>query len=146
MKMKSAVKIACFLLLLASATLQSCQSKAKLLVGTWRIESLKYEEELPAEMQVAVNNWVKSMEESYSITYKADGTFTATSAGQSTEGKWHLNWNNTQISNTGPDGKERNFEIVELSADKFVFKVSEETQSTTGKKSQVVIFAMVPKK
>lgn len=146
MKIKSAVKIACFLLLLASAGLQSCKSKSNLLVGTWRIESLKYEEELPAEMQTAVNTWVQSMEENYSITYRADGTFTATSAGQSTEGKWHLNWNNTQISNTGPDGKERNFEIVELNPGKFVFKVTEETQSAEGKKSQVVIFAMVPKK
>ncbi len=144
--MKSAVKILCFLLVTASVGLQSCKSKSNLLVGTWRIESLKYEEELPAEMQTAVNSWVKSMEESYSITYRADGTFTATSAGQSTEGKWNLNWNNTQISNTGPDGKERNFEIVELNPGKFIFKVSEETQGTDGKKSQVVIFAMVPKK
>ncbi len=122
----------------ALTTLSSCTDKSKLVVGTWRIDDLKYKEAVAPELKPVTDNWVNMMKTSYTITYRADGTYTATLNNQPVDGKWKLNWNSTAMTSTGPDNQPKTFQVQELDNEKFEFRVDEGGQE--------VIFTMVRKK
>ncbi|MFN8288561.1 MAG: hypothetical protein U0V74_17530 [Chitinophagales bacterium] len=119
------------ILFFALSTITSCTDKSKLVVGTWRIEDLKYKEAVTPEMKPVTDNWVNMMKSSYSITYRADGTYTATLNNSPAEGKWKLNWNSTAMTSTGPDNQPKTFQVEELDNEKFAFRVDENGQEVT---------------
>ena len=117
--------------------LQSCgQNKTALLAKTWKIEDLKYTQEIPEEMKPAITGWVSQMRESFSITYNTDGTYYTQLKEQKLEGKWKLNWNSSSITSTAKDGSTKVFHIKELTEKSFQFEAEE-----GGEK---VIFIMIP--
>lgn len=112
-------------------SLSSCTDKSKLLVGTWRIDDLKYEGEIPSSLQQVTDNWIKNMKTSYKVTYRADNTYTASLENQPTDGHWKLNWNSTAITSTGPDNQPKTFQVDQLDDEKFVFRAEEGGQEVT---------------
>lgn len=119
--------------------MQSCgQNKTPLLAKTWRIEDLKYTQEIPEDMKPAITNWVNQMRESFTITYNSNGTYYTQLKEQKLEGKWKLNWNSSSITSTASDGSTKVFHIKELTENSFQFEAEE------GKEK--VIFVMVPAK
>jgi hypothetical protein len=132
MQIKSLFVFPLFILLL-----QSCgQNKTAQLAKTWKIEDLKYTQEVPDEMKPAITNWVNQMRQSFTITYNADGTYYTQLAEQKLQGKWKLNWNSSSITSTASDGSTKVFHIKELTDSSFQFEAEE-----GGEK---VIFVMVP--
>ena len=118
--------------------LSSCNDKTNLLVGTWRVNNLKYTREIPAEMQPAIDNSISQLRQSFALTYRNDGTYATQMGEQSLSGKWKLNWNSSKIVATSSAGDAKTFEVMELSADKLTFKANEGGED--------VIFEMVKSK
>jgi hypothetical protein len=132
MQIKSLFLLPVFILMM-----QSCgQNKTALLARTWRIEDLKYTQEIPEDMKPAITNWVNQMRESFTITYNADGTYYTQLKEQKLQGKWKLNWNSSTITSTAQDGSVKVFHVKELTETGFQFEAEE-----GGEK---VIFIMVP--
>lgn len=126
-----------FLSIIFFSLLASCgQNKASLLTKTWKINDLKYTQEIPESMQPTITNWINEMRQSFTITYNANGTYYTKLKDQKLEGKWKLNWSSSSITSTAHDGTVKTFHIKELTTDKFVFEAEE-----AGEK---VIFEMIP--
>jgi hypothetical protein len=132
MQIKSLFFLPVFILMV-----QSCgQNKTALLAKTWKIEDLKYTQEIPEEMKPAITNWVNQMRESFTITYNTNGTYYTQFKEQKLEGKWKLNWNSSTITSTASDGSTKVFHIKELTEKSFQFEAEEDGEK--------VIFVMVP--
>lgn len=117
--------------------LVSCgNNKARLLTRTWKINDLKYSQEIPESMKPTIQAEIDRLRAGYSITYFADNTYKAVNEGASTTGKWQLNYNGTKIITTGPDGNTVEYQILELTDKRFSFS------AVIG--GQKVIFEFVP--
>jgi len=136
--MKTTKYLTAIIILTISIVLSSCSDKSKLLVKTWAVENLKYSREIPAEMQPQIERSIEELRHTFLLTYNADGTYKTENSGQILNGKWKLNWNSTTITSTSDKGETKDFKIVELSENKFVFKATEG--------GEVVTFEMVPAK
>jgi PBP1b-binding outer membrane lipoprotein LpoB len=117
--------------------LNSCNgNKTKLIARSWKIKDLKYTEAVPPEMQSTVDNWVHMMEDSFTLTYKPNGTYISRLGKNNLQGKWNLNLTGSAIVSTAPDGNKTDFKIIELTPQNFNFEANQ-----NGSK---VIFEMVP--
>ncbi len=115
-----------------------CNNKSDLLVGSWQVDTLKYTREIPREMQPTINQSVNDMKSNFLLTYNSDGTYTTTMRGQVLNGRWKLNWNSSKLNSVSERGATKNFEVLELSKERFVFSANEGGDD--------VIFVMLPAK
>jgi hypothetical protein len=124
------------LILLGVLLMQACTNKSGLLIKSWRIEDLKYSEELSPDLRANVDNWIKEMKSSFKLTYNADGTYTTVLNDHTMKGTWKMNWNATKITSTGADGAPKEFKILELTDSKYAFETEEGKSKVT--------FVMIP--
>ena len=123
---------------IALLLITGCKDKSQLLVNTWTVNDLKYTSEVPKEMQATVTQSVENMKQNFRLTYKADGTYMSRMNEQVLKGKWKMNWNSSVITSTLDNGTAKNFKIIELNENKFVFEADEGGERVT--------FVMVPAK
>lgn len=117
--------------------LQACGGdKSKLLLKTWRIENLRYSQEVPPELKPQVDGWVSKMKDEFSLTYYKDGTYTTNLRDQKMKGTWKMGLTGNTITSTGSDGVPKDFKVVKLTDKEFTFETTEGDQK--------VIFDMVP--
>lgn len=117
--------------------LQACSGdKSKMLTKTWRIENLRYLQDVPPELKPQVDGWVGKMKDAFTLTYYQDGTYETNLLDQKMKGTWKLDWTGKHISSVGADGKQVEYKIQKLTDTEYIFEMNIE--------KQVVIFEMVP--
>jgi hypothetical protein len=111
-------------------------TQADLLIGTWKVDSLQYQYEIPAELKPAFDNSIADIKKTFQLTYNADGTYETTVNNQELKGTWKLDEANATITAKPNAGEEKQFKIIQLTKNVFSFS------SMIGKDE--VIFVMVP--
>jgi hypothetical protein len=129
-------KIISVLFVTAMVALVACGGKkSDLIVGAWKLADMSFNmpKEVPDSMKAKYEAQMKSqldeMKKSSLTEFNKDGSFNAKMAGQDNKGTWKLNEDGSKITLT-KDGKDDVWNILELTAAKFVFEVDQMGQKT----------------
>jgi hypothetical protein len=113
------------LVLITIVSLSSCNmnDKSKILVGTWRVENVKFNKPIPPQMQTYIQSQIEFMKGNQRTTYNADGTFTDVQPQKTGKGQWDFSKDGKIIYSTDEMGKTIRYMIQELSKDKLTYSM-----------------------
>ncbi len=111
--------------------LWGCTDKSALLLRTWKLEDLRYGNEIPAGMKDQVDRAVNEMKGNFRLTYSGDGTYVSGMGNQTVKGTWKLNATSTKITSSTSHGERIDYDILELNKEHFIFKAMEGKQEVT---------------
>ena len=94
------------------------------------MDDLQYTRSVPPAAQATIDQSKKEMKENIRMTYYADGTYKTILKNSQLHGTWKLNWNSTGITARDDGGEPKDYTIVELTDDKFIFEVKSRTRKT----------------
>jgi hypothetical protein len=111
---------------------------ASLLVKTWKLADLRYSvpavRNLPPDVVKAIND----MKKGFTLTYRADGTYTSAMNGAALSGKWKYIADSSRLSVITEGGMKKEYTVTQLTRDTFSFITREGKEDTE--------FVMVPAK
>jgi hypothetical protein len=108
------------------------------ILNTWRVEDVKFSTPVPPQMLPQVQAQIEMMKGNQRITYKQDGTTEEVQGTHTTKGDWEMSKNGKCIYSTNEMGQTARFIVVELTKDKFTYKL------TTGRPNDTLTFYYVP--
>lgn len=113
--------------------LASCkESPEKLLVGKWKIEDFKTNQEIPQGMEQVFKQMMDQMKNNSSFEFKEDKTVVATMSGITSNGTWAIDKEGKKLTMTDNQTKKSSdASIVELSKEKFVLETEDGGQKMT---------------
>lgn len=118
------------IVLTASLLLVSCkEDKKKNLIRTWKVGDIRISEEVPEEQKVFFDAMLQQMKDYLRVTYKEDGSFTASFMGKNSEGKWELNKDFTELSAIDETQKTMKYKVITLTKDSLIYATAEEGMS-----------------
>jgi hypothetical protein len=130
-------KIISILFAAAVVTLVACggAKKSEMVIGSWKLVDMKapMPKEIPDSMKAKFEAQMKSqideMKKTASFDFSKDGTFTLKMMNQENKGTWKLNEDGSKMTMT-QEGKSDTATVVELTANKLEFEVSQQGQKS----------------
>jgi hypothetical protein len=134
-------KIISILFAAAVVTLVACggAKKSDMIVGSWKLVDMKapmpkeFPDSMKAKMEAQMKAQIDEMKKTASFDFSKDGTFTMKLMNQENKGTWKLNDEGTKMTMT-QEGKSDTASVVELTANKLEFEVSQ-----SGQKSKITL-------
>lgn len=112
----------------------ACNQKEnkELLVGNWQFNNIKYEKEISPELQPMIDAQIASLRQSYSVTFRADGTYRSSSLKETkTEnGTWTLSDDGKLLENKTENGTQA-YQVIKLNEDTLFLKSTVQSETLT---------------
>lgn len=108
-------------------SLASCtESREKLILGKWKIEDFKSNQQIPEGMEQVYNQMMEQMKNNSSFEFKADKTVTSTMSGITSSGTWSMDKEGKVVTITDNNTKKpSDAKIMELTKEKMVLEITE---------------------
>jgi hypothetical protein len=130
-------KIISILFTAAVVTLVACAGgkKSELVVGSWKLADMaapmpkEIPDSMKAKFEAQMKSQIDEMKKTTSFDFNKDGSYTVKMMGQENKGTWKLNEDGSKMTMT-QEGKNDTASVVELTANKLVFEVSQQGQKS----------------
>ncbi len=91
------------------------------IVNKWKLANVKYSKELSPELQPIIDAQLAQLKQTFSLEYKANGTYVAKTQKEIT-GKWELSSDGKTLENIEDGGQPVKYTVLHLSKDSLAWK------------------------